>query len=46
MKRPVLTGSQIDIECPIKKGLLKIKKEVDIPKQVVCAVLPFKMYLY
>jgi hypothetical protein len=28
---------KIDLSCPIKKGVLTIKKEVDIPKQVVSA---------
>jgi hypothetical protein len=31
---------QIDMECPVKKGVLTIKKEVDIPKQVVCSPSP------
>lgn len=26
---------QIDMSCPVKEGVLSIKKEVDIPKQVV-----------
>jgi hypothetical protein len=27
---------QIDLACPLKEGTLSLKKEVDIPKQVVC----------
>jgi len=30
---------QIDMACPLKEGVLTLKKEVDIPKQVVWTIL-------
>lgn len=30
---------KIDLSCPLKKGVLTLKKEVDLPKQIVSSIL-------
>ena len=36
---------QIDLNCPLEKGVMTLKKEVDIPKQVVSSDSPGRLMI-